>query len=55
MEYTFTLKYAPSLNDAGIDAATEQLGAQGCTDATVGVAQPGRLAWQIGVGFVCKK
>jgi hypothetical protein len=44
MEYTFTLKYALPPAEADTDALTERLGAQGCTDATVGVGQPGCLA-----------
>ena len=46
MEYTFTLKYALKPADADIDAVMERLGAQGCTDAIVGVGQPGRIALQ---------
>jgi hypothetical protein len=44
MEYTFTLKYALTPADADIDEVMERLGAQGCTDAIVGVGQPGRMA-----------
>lgn len=44
MEYTFTLKYALPPPEADMDALVERLGAQGCTDATVGLGQPGRLA-----------
>ena len=44
MEYTFTLKYALTPADADIDAVMERLDAQGCTDAIVGVGQPGRMA-----------
>ena len=44
MEYTFTLKYALPLAKADMDALVERLGAQRCTDATVGLGQPGRLA-----------
>jgi hypothetical protein len=44
MEYTFTLKYALPPVESDMDALVERLGAQGCTDATVGLGQPGRLA-----------
>ena len=40
MEYTFTLKYALTTADADIVAVMERLGAQGCTDAIVGVGHP---------------
>lgn len=46
MEYTFTLKYALPLAEADMDALVERLGAQGCTDATIGLGQPGCLAGQ---------
>jgi hypothetical protein len=44
MEYTFTLKYALTPSVADIDAVMARLGAHGCTDAIVGVGQPGRIA-----------
>jgi hypothetical protein len=44
MEYTLTLKYALTPAAADIDAVMERLGAPGCTDAIVGVGQPGCLA-----------
>ena len=44
MEYTFTLKYALPLAEEDKDALVERLGAQGCTDATIGLGQPGCLA-----------
>lgn len=44
MEHTLILKYALTPADADIDAVMERLGAQGCTDAIVGVGQPGRIA-----------
>lgn len=44
MEHTLILKYALTPADADIDAVMERLCAQGCTDAIVGVGQPGRIA-----------
>ena len=44
MEYTFTLKYALPLAEADMDALVERLGAQGCSDATIGLGQPGCVA-----------
>lgn len=44
MEYTFTLKYQLSEQDANPDELVERLGAAGCDDALVGVGQPGRIA-----------
>jgi hypothetical protein len=42
MEYEFTLKFAvPGIN---ADEFVERLGAAGCTDALVGIGQPGRIA-----------
>ena len=46
MEYTFTLKYALKPAGADIDSVMERLGAQGCTDAIVGVGQPSWIALQ---------
>lgn len=40
MEYEFTLNYK---FDSNVDAALEQLGAAGCTDALVGLGRPGQL------------
>ena len=44
MEYTFTLKYALPPAESDMDALVERLGVKGCTDATVGVGQPGCVA-----------
>ena len=44
MEYTFTLKYQLGDDAGDVDALLERLGAAGCTDALVGIGQPGRLA-----------
>ncbi|MCL2525256.1 MAG: DNA-binding protein [Betaproteobacteria bacterium] len=44
MEYTFTLKYQLADADRDPDALVERLGEAGCTDALVGIGQPGRLA-----------
>lgn len=43
MDFEFSLKYKlpPSIPDA--DEAVERLGAHGCTDAMVGIGQPGYL------------
>lgn len=44
MEYTFTLKYQLTEQDANHDELVERLGAAGCDDALVGLGQPGRIA-----------
>ena len=44
MEYTFTLKYQLGDEAGDVDALLERLGAAGCTDALVGIGQPGCLA-----------
>ncbi|EXI86908.1 MAG: putative transcriptional regulator [Candidatus Accumulibacter regalis] len=44
MEYTFTLKYQLTEQDANHDELVERLGAAGCDDALVGTGQPGRIA-----------
>lgn len=44
LEFTFTLKYQISGDDADADALVERLAAAGCEDAVVGIGQPGRLA-----------
>ena len=44
MEYTFTLKYQLGDDAGDVDALLERLGEAGCTDALVGIGQPGRLA-----------
>ena len=44
MEFVFTLRYKLSDQDCDHDAIVERLGAAGCTDALVGIGQPGRLA-----------
>ncbi|CAM2149575.1 prophage regulatory protein [Pararobbsia alpina] len=44
MEYSFTLKYQLTDDDRDIDSLVERLGEAGCTDALVGIGQPGRLA-----------
>ena len=41
MEYEFTLKFKLSADMTDMDAVVECLGAQGCTDALVGLGQPG--------------
>jgi predicted DNA-binding transcriptional regulator AlpA len=43
-EYIFTLKYRLAAEDCNQDELVERLGAAGCTDATVGLGQAGRLA-----------
>lgn len=43
-EYTFTLKYRLSTEDADMDEVVEKLGEAGCTDASVGIGVAGRLA-----------
>lgn len=42
-EYEFTLKFALKNPDANIDELVERLGEAGCTDALVGIGQPGRI------------
>jgi hypothetical protein len=42
MEYEFTLKFA--VPDTNADELVERLGDAGCTDALVGIGQPGRIA-----------
>ena len=44
MEYEFTLKYRLAAEDCDFEAIVERLGEAGCTDATVGIGQPGRIA-----------
>ena len=44
MEFVFTLRYKLSDQDCDLDDIVERLGAAGCTDALVGLGQPGRLA-----------
>lgn len=44
MEYTFTLKYQLADDDRDSNALVERLGEAGCSDALVGIGQPGRLA-----------
>lgn len=44
MECTFTLKYQLTSDESDLDAIVERLAEEGCDDALVGVAQPGRLA-----------
>lgn len=43
MEYEFTLKFKLSADVTDMDAVVERLGAQGCTDALVGLGQPGYI------------
>lgn len=40
MEYIFTLKYRLSPEDSDLDQITERLGAAGCDDALVELANP---------------
>jgi hypothetical protein len=42
-EYDFTLKFALAQHDADPDAFVEQLLAEGCDDALIGVGQHGRI------------
>lgn len=42
-EYQFTLKFALGDPEADIDELVERLGEAGCTDALVGIGQPGRI------------
>jgi len=42
-EYEFTLIFALKNAEADMDALIERLGAEGCTDALVGIGQPGRI------------
>ncbi|MGH8226912.1 MAG: DNA-binding protein [Steroidobacteraceae bacterium] len=44
MEYDFTLKFKLPSADMSADRLIEQLGAEGCNDALVGVGQAGRIA-----------
>lgn len=44
MECIFTLKYDLGDQHCDPDALVERLGAAGCTDALVGMGQPGYLA-----------
>lgn len=44
MEYTFTLKYQLADDERESNALVERLGEAGCSDALVGIGQPGRLA-----------
>ncbi len=44
VEYTFTLKYQLTEQNADLDELVERLRAAGCTDALVGVGRPGRIA-----------
>ena len=48
MEYEFTLKFKLSADMTDMDAVVECLGAQGCTDALLGLGQPG----YVGLDFV---
>ena len=47
MEYVFTLKYLLPPEESDMDALVQRLGAQGVTDAVVGIGQPGRLALEL--------
>lgn len=42
-EYEFTLKFAIKASATEIDTIVERLGAEGCTDALVGLGQPGLI------------
>lgn len=42
-EYQFTLKFSLKNPEAKIDELVERLGEAGCTDALVGIGQPGRI------------
>ena len=42
-EYQFTLKFAINCTGTNIDELVERLGEAGCTDALVGIGQPGRI------------
>jgi hypothetical protein len=44
MEYDFTLKFQLPTAEADADQLVERLGEAGCSDALVGVGQPGRIA-----------
>lgn len=48
MEYEFTLKFKLAADITNMDEVVERLGEQGCTDALVGLGQPG----YIGLDFV---
>jgi len=43
MEYAFTLKFKLAANSTDLDEVVERLGEQGCTDALVGLGQPGYI------------
>jgi predicted DNA-binding transcriptional regulator AlpA len=42
-EFEFTLKFSLTGREGSIDELVERLGAAGCTDALVGIGQPGRI------------
>lgn len=42
-EYTFTLKFSLKSPGEDFDELVERLGEAGCTDALVGIGQPGRI------------
>jgi hypothetical protein len=44
MKHAFTLTYELSADDCNPDELVERLGASGCTDALIGLGQPGRIA-----------
>jgi|SRR5882672_9742208 len=44
MEYEFTLKFKLPPSDTNTEEVVERLAAAGCTDALVGIGQPGRIA-----------
>jgi predicted DNA-binding transcriptional regulator AlpA len=44
MEFIFTLRYRLDLEDGDLATLVERLGANGCTDATVGIGHAGRMA-----------
>jgi predicted DNA-binding transcriptional regulator AlpA len=48
MEYEFSLKFKLPANWSDMDAVVERLGEHGCTDAVVGLGQPG----YVGLDFV---
>lgn len=48
MEYEFTLKFKLAADITNMDEVVERLGEQGCTDALIGLGQPG----YIGLEFV---
>ncbi|MDP1544748.1 MAG: hypothetical protein Q8L87_01910 [Anaerolineales bacterium] len=43
-EYQFTLKFSIKSPATGIDAITEALGHEGCTDALLGIGQAGFIS-----------